>query len=101
MSDEEVCTVTCPTCGIDFSFSKKIEKLWRDTHKSFFCPNQHSMSWTGKVPDPNEKELKKLRNEVKELTEQLASMTLKVTEASAKVEELTAELEIWRPTDKT
>ncbi|MGH2481372.1 MAG: hypothetical protein ACRDHW_17095 [Ktedonobacteraceae bacterium] len=50
MSDEF--NATCYDCGIKFGFSKEIEKLWRESAKTFYCPNGHSLHW----PKPNETE---------------------------------------------
>ncbi len=97
MSDD-VCNLTCVECGIEFSFSKKVEDQWRRTHKLFYCPNGHGQQWTGETPD--QKELKELRIKVKGLEDKLVTIALRATESNKRVEELTAELELWRPSTK-
>jgi hypothetical protein len=95
---EPMCNLTCNSCGIDFAFTKKVEKLWRDSHKTFYCPNGHPLCWSGETEE--QKELKKLKKQVTELTDKLASLALKAAESDKKVEELTTELELWRPSSK-
>jgi hypothetical protein len=64
---EEYNTVTCNNCGIEFKFHKKIEDLWRDTEKTFYCPNGHGLVWKKPKESSEQKELKKLRAEIDEL----------------------------------
>lgn len=87
--------ITCPDCGIEFSFAKKVEALWRDSHKSFFCPNGHSLSWRDETSQ--EKEIKALSSKVAELKEQLAASQVEVEALKKRNAELEAELEIWGP----
>lgn len=92
--------VSCCECGIVFGFSPKIEKMWRESGKSFVCPNGHSLHWSKPTETPEQKELKGLRTEVKKLTEKLEAAEQRAAEYKVKVEELTAELEIWKPSTK-
>lgn len=38
----------CCTCGITFGFAAAYDKQLRKSHNSFYCPNGHSQSYTGK-----------------------------------------------------
>ena len=96
MSDEYN-EVDCPSCGIKFKFSKKIEEMWRDTGKSFYCPNGHTLHWSKPKETPEERELKKLKLEVGELKEKLMAAEKQTEDQKKRVDELTTELEIWRP----
>lgn len=98
MSEQAMEEIHCPSCGIFFSIEKKVANLWRESHKSFFCPNQHSMSWQAETAD--QKELKSLRVEVKELRAKVESYKANEAALLKKVEELTNEIEIWKPTSK-
>ena len=49
----------CIDCGITFGFPKSYDARLRETHANFFCPNGHSMCYTGKT------EAEKLRDELK------------------------------------
>ncbi len=48
----------CINCGITFAYSKAHDNRLRETHANFFCPNGHSMCYTGKT------EAEKLRDEL-------------------------------------
>jgi hypothetical protein len=39
---------TCCVCGVQFGMPAYLDKKLRETHKSFYCPNGHSQSYTGK-----------------------------------------------------
>lgn len=94
---EDFCEVDCPACGIKFKFTKKIEEMWRESGKTFYCPNGHTLNWSKPKESPEQKELKQLRSEVKELKEKLATSEKQTEDHKRRVDELTAELEIWRP----
>lgn len=38
---------TCANCGIEFATPSHFEKTRREDHKSFFCPNGHSLAFSG------------------------------------------------------
>lgn len=88
ISSEELCNVTCNSCGIEFFFSKKIEKLWRDSHKTCFCPNGHSLAWSEKTEDAKNKELTELHSEVKCLKEKLNESKKKVAELILEIRDM-------------
>jgi hypothetical protein len=92
-------SIYCIVCGINFGFSENIETLWRESHKSFFCPNGHSLSWL--EDSSGEKELKKLQDEVKELRLKLKAATDEAASQTKRIEELVSELEIWKPSERT
>jgi hypothetical protein len=92
--------VSCCDCGIVFGFSPKIEKMWRESGKTFVCPNGHSLHWSKPTETPEQKELKVLRTEVKDLKTKLdEALTLTETQKK-KIEELQTEIEIWKPSTK-
>jgi hypothetical protein len=93
---EEHNQLNCPSCGLSFGFPKEVEKLWRESHKQFFCPNGHSMSWTGESPSEKEHRLRK--EKVEELETKLAAALKELEAQKKRADELAAELEIWRPT---
>jgi len=94
---EEFNSVTCNSCGLEFKFPKKVEELWRNSEKTFYCPNGHGLVWNKPKESPEQKELVKLRAEVKSLKDKLDEAITKAAEYRVKVQELTSELEIWRP----
>lgn len=59
----------CCECGIYFGIDKSVADLWKTSHKTFVCPNGHSLSW--KDLTANEKELAALRVEVEQLKKRL------------------------------
>ncbi len=95
-ADEDFNEVTCCDCGIVFKFSKKIEELWRNSEKTFHCPNGHSLSWP-KEDSPEQKELKALREEVAALKTKLATALADAEAQKKRADELATELEIWKP----
>lgn len=95
----ELSITTCPDCGIKFGLPADVDRIWKDTHKAFYCPNGHGLSYPGETS--KDKELKSLRTEVKELKEKLATASTEVEFLTKKVEELSTELEIWKPSEKT
>lgn len=98
---EEYCEVNCCDCGITFKFTKQIEKMWRESGKTFYCPNGHSLHWDKPKETEDQKELKKLRTEVASLKDKLTAAEKTATDQKKKIDELTAELEIWRPSTPT
>lgn len=94
MSDEKN-DINCPSCGIAFGFNKNVERIWRESHKSFFCPNGHAQSWA--EASPSEKEHQARKEKVTELEKKLAVAETELEAAKKKIEELTIELEIWKP----
>lgn len=49
----------CCACGIRFGIPSQIQLNLRESHKSFYCPNGHSQSYTG------ESQSEKLQRELK------------------------------------
>lgn len=96
--EEEFANVLCVSCGIHFGLPKEMEKAWRKSGKTFYCPNEHSLHWDKE--DPND-EKTKLAKEVKELTDKLATLKKELIAKDKKIEELLLEIEIWHPSDKT
>jgi hypothetical protein len=92
----ERCDITCNVCGIGFSFSNEVEKLWRDSHKTFYCPNGHGLSWEGETP--TQKELREKRALVLKLEKELSALKQFSETLTIKMQEMEAELEIWKPT---
>lgn len=91
----EMNNYNCPSCGIEFGFPVKIEKLWRENHKSFFCPNGHSLSW-GEATQQDKKILD-FSNEILELKSKLASALEELDKQTKRANELALELEIYKP----
>lgn len=87
----------CSNCGIVYGLDKEVVKIWKNSHKGFFCPNGHGLVW----PDKNEQE--KLEEENKSLKEKVAALEIVVEEQKKNLADLKAELEIWKPSsnDKT
>lgn len=54
----------CCNCGVPFFLPLYLQKRLLETHKSFYCPNGHSMSYTGKT------EAQKLQDKLVELQNQ-------------------------------
>lgn len=56
--------VTCPksTCGVTFGVTRRYEEQRRDDHKSFHCPNGHTLSYSG--PSPAEKRARELASKL-------------------------------------
>jgi hypothetical protein len=99
MSNEDLYIQHCPSCDCLFAISKTAEKAWRDSHKQFFCPNGHSLSWQDDTSD--QKELKSLRVKIKDLETKLAAALEDVAKQTKRADELAAELEIWKPSEKS
>ena len=58
----------CCACGIKFGIPLQIQKNLRESHKSFYCPNGHGQSYTGKS------EAEKLRDELKRKEAEMAKV---------------------------
>jgi hypothetical protein len=95
-SDNNLNKIHCASCGVSFGIDKDVDKLWRGSHKSFWCPNGHSLSYSG--PSAQEKELTELRAKVKTLEEELSTAKQSMHTQTTAIETLRSELEIWRPT---
>jgi len=103
MSEEEkketnLIKYNCPSCGIPYGLDADVDKLWRGNHKSFFCPNGHSLSY--KDPPAHEKEIEKLKAQVKELETKLQLAQAQSLAKDSQIRELSNELEIWKPSSK-
>ncbi len=90
---EEMESFNCSSCGIYFGIDKKVAALWKNSHKKFLCPNNHTLSWS--EPSADEKELAALRIEVKELKEKLAAALSDIEGHRTKVTTLESELELY------
>ena|SRR5277367_5648306 len=97
--DNKINEVTCGDCGILFGLQLKVEKIWRESGKHFFCPNGHTLHWDKPVDTPDKREIKTLTLEVKSLKEKLEAALSEVEAQSKTIKALTLELEIWKPTD--
>lgn len=84
----------CSSCGIAYGLDKDVVKLWKNNHKQFWCPNGHSLAWSGK--DDQEK----LEEENKSLKEKNSALEATITEQKKKIEEIQSELEIWKPNER-
>ena len=89
--------VSCCDCGIKFAFDKKIEEMWRESEKTFFCPNGHHLHWSKPKETPEQKELKSLRSKVTDLEKKLEAAKQEADNQKKRADDLQAELEIWRP----
>ena len=96
-NDDEFSSVNCCECGIVFKFTKKIEEMWRESGKNFYCPNGHSLHWSKPIESKEQKEIKALKKEVQELNSKLSKATSDLEVQKKRADELAAELEIWRP----
>lgn len=56
----QMAVVTCCNCGIAFSMPKDIQRRYRETGESFFCPNGHKQHYT-------KSELSKAKERIAEL----------------------------------
>lgn len=96
MSEEKtVESFNCAECGLRFGIDKGVIAIWKKSHKSFVCPNGHTLSW--KDITPEEKELAALRSEVAELKKSLSEKTAAYEELIQQSQKLTTELELWKP----
>lgn len=41
-------SLSCASCGVVFAVTDDWERERRRDHRSFWCPNGHSLSWSGK-----------------------------------------------------
>lgn len=96
MSEERLYVQNCPSCGVLFGIPKEMEPIWRESHHSFFCPNGHSLSWSGESPKDKEHRLR--AKEVDDLKSELAKLKQELEAQKKRADELASELEIWRPT---
>jgi len=95
-SDNNLNRIHCASCGVSFGIDKDVDKLWRDSYKSFWCPNGHSLSYSG--PSPQEKEISELRDKVASLEKELSAAKQTMHTQTITIETLRSELEIWKPT---
>jgi hypothetical protein len=45
---EKYCVICCDACGVSFAITDAYDDRRRADHKSFYCPNGHSMSYSQK-----------------------------------------------------
>lgn len=69
--------IECPSCGAAFGVSELFECKRRDDHRSFFCPNGHSMSYTGKS------EAEKLKQQLTREQERRAALQANLDQTQA------------------
>lgn len=60
-------TITCCTCGCEFTMPEAFERALRQSGSLFYCPSGHPQRWTSDV--------EKLKKQVADLAAQLAQMT--------------------------
>lgn len=53
---EVLITEACITCGVVFAMPDGLQARLLETRRSFYCPNGHSMSYTGKTEAEKQKE---------------------------------------------
>src|SRR5688500_16343266 len=61
--------ITCAECGVIFHIPDRLEKLRRDDHGTFYCPNGHSQYFRGKTDE--EKKIESLREQIASLENRL------------------------------
>lgn len=93
MADLE--NIHCNSCGVLFGVDEGVIALWRESCKTFYCPNGHGLSYP--TPTPASNELKELKAEVQSLNKKLAASKVELEDKQKKITELTLELEIWKP----
>jgi hypothetical protein len=75
--------VDCITCGVIFGLPERIREARRNDHKTFYCPNGHTLSYRG------ETDAEKAEKRAKELERQLniTRDRLKLTERNVESSE--------------
>lgn len=53
---ERYTVICCDSCGVSFAINSGYEHRRREDHKAFYCPNGHSMSYSGKTDAEKERE---------------------------------------------
>jgi hypothetical protein len=53
---------TCPVCGIHYAVPSQFDEKRRQDHRSFHCPNGHSLSFRGETPE--ERRIRRLSEEL-------------------------------------
>lgn len=46
-ADTRIVAVSCVSCGVIFGLGANFQKQRRDDHKTFYCPNGHTLSYNG------------------------------------------------------
>lgn len=83
-----IITETCCNCGVLFGMEEEFVDRRRDDHHTFYCPNGHPQSYTGKTTKQKlaeaEESLKKAQEKAKaaEARQQMAENSLSVEKAS-------------------
>lgn len=72
----------CATCGVVFGIPETLEARRREDHRSFYCPNGHSMHFTGLTPTQQ-----KLEEERKRAARLRTQMIAKQDQARAALQE--------------
>lgn len=76
----------CITCGVKFGIPSALVDARRNNHEEFFCPNGHSMYYSGKS------EAEKLRDELKRKEQELADQVQAKLFAQQDIERLQKKL---------
>jgi len=63
--------ITCAHCSIRFGITKALEKIRREDHGVFYCPNGHTLGWPAPKRERDE-ELEDLRLKLIETKDKLA-----------------------------
>jgi hypothetical protein len=70
----EVVLETCITCGCQFCMPSQLHSKVKENHTSFYCPNGHSMAYTGPT------QAQKLQKQVDQLTYEKNQLQNKIIE---------------------
>lgn len=54
---------TCPVCGVGYCVPARFDEERREDHRSFYCPNGHSLSYQGE--STKERTIRELGERVK------------------------------------
>lgn len=75
---------TCVNCGVEFAWPKEMRDARLKDKKSFYCPNGHSMSWSG--PNATERELSETKSRLAQVERDAAfkAEQIKTLERKAK-----------------
>lgn len=77
---EQLITEDCISCGVIFALPESLQKRLVQTRRTFYCPNGHSMSYTGKT------DAEKLKEELERKERELARRQAQLDQARAEAE---------------
>lgn len=83
---QELETITCCSCGVEFGVPCYLKKKLLETHKRFYCPNGHEQAFLGETEAERlKKELEKQKERTRWAEEENKKVTKKLKRTEKRI----------------